>query len=132
MKKIAIVIGLAIVAIGGLMFMGSSNPTVNKNVAFAQVQQEVKKDATLYDVRTPEEFSAGHFQNATLLPLQDIQAGKLPKEAKDKKLYVYCRSGNRSSQAKALLEKAGYTDVVDLGGLSDVQAAGGKLITKEG
>ena len=87
----------------------------------------IKSGAHLLDVRTKEEFDEGHFVRAELFPLQDIEAGKLPDISKDSKIYLYCRSGNRSSQAKALLEKAGYTDVTDLGGLAGVQRIGGNL-----
>jgi phage shock protein E len=56
-----------------------------------------------------------------------MQVGKLPEVAKDTKIYVYCQSGNRSSQAVKILTDAGYANVSDLGGLQDVQANGGKL-----
>lgn len=131
MKRIGILIVVALIGVGGASLLNGSNPATTDR-AFAQVQQEIEKDAALYDVRTPDEFAVGHFKNATLLPVQAIEAGTLPEEPKDKKLYIYCRSGNRSSQAKALLEDAGYTNVIDLGGLGDVQAMGGTLITKEG
>lgn len=61
------------------------------------------------------------------MPLHEIEAGRLPEVSKDTKLYVYCRSGSRSFQAKQLLDDAGFTNVVDLGGLRDVQMMGGKL-----
>ena len=58
-----------------------------------------------------------------------MQAGKLPDVAKDTKIYVYCHSGNRSGQATTILKNAGYTNVIDLHGLADVQTIGGKIIT---
>ena len=100
------------------------------SLPFATVSSSVqKKRAHLYDVRTPEEFKAGHFAGATNWPLQDMLAGKLPDVPKDAKIYVYCRSGNRSGQATTLLKSAGYSNVTDLRGLSDVQNMGGKLLT---
>lgn len=95
---------------------------------FETIHQEVVSGrASLYDVRTPEEFASGAFDQAVNLPLQSIQAGSVPKEAKDSKIYLYCRSGNRSSQAASELEKAGYINVIDLGGLGDVEKIGGNL-----
>lgn len=88
---------------------------------FNIIQDSLKDGAMLMDVRTSDEFSSGHFAGATNLDVQDISAGKLPNTAKSTKLYVYCRSGNRSAQAVTLLKKAGFTDVVDLGGISDVE-----------
>ncbi len=94
---------------------------------FAAIQDEIKQGALLLDVRTSEEFAAGHFENATNLPLAKIQAGQYPNVDKNTTIYVYCRSGNRSAQAKQLLEKAGFAKVEDLGGLEDVEKMGGNL-----
>jgi rhodanese-related sulfurtransferase len=93
-----------------------------------EVYAAVDSGSLLLDVRTPEEFAIGHFERATLLPLADIQAGKMPTVAKDKPLYVYCRSGNRSAEAVQLLRQAGFSIVVDLGGLSDVADIGGRQV----
>lgn len=95
---------------------------------FAAIQEDMKNGAQLIDVRTPEEFKAGHFDNAINLPLAKIQASEQPTVAKNTTIHVYCRSGNRSSQAKQLLEKAGFINVKDLGGLGDVEKLGGVLI----
>jgi phage shock protein E len=80
------------------------------------------------DVRTPEEYAAGYIDGAENLPLANIQSGQLPDVSKDAKLYLYCRSGNRSAQAKSVLESAGHTNVIDLGGIQDVVSMGGKQI----
>ena len=97
---------------------------------FSQIENEVKNgNATLLDVRSPQEFSVGHFANATNLDVEEISAGNLPEKPKDSKIYLYCRSGNRSAQATALLKEAGFTNITDLGGLPQVQALGGKLVT---
>ena len=130
-----IIAGLvAIVALFGgaaLLSNNKSGADATQKQTYQEVQSAVEKGAKLYDVRTPEEFAAGFFAEATNLPLQDIQQGKLPDTSKDQKLYVYCRSGNRSGQAKQILEDEGYTNVIDLGGLTNVQAMGGKFIEKE-
>ena len=103
--------------------------TQEKTVQFAGISQEVQSGiATLLDVRTPEEYNTSHFANATLFPLQTIESGTLPNFAKDSKIYLYCRSGNRSAQATTLLQKAGFTNITDLGGLSDVEQVGGVLL----
>lgn len=85
--------------------------------------------ATIYDVRTDEEYARDHVSSAKLLPLADIQAGKYPSEAKDSVIAIYCRSGNRSKEAKELLEKAGYNNIIDMGSISDT-ANYGLSITK--
>ena len=133
MKKV--IIGIVIVAILGvatLVLFGekSSNNTAEPvdTLTFTTVQADVQSGAQLIDVRTIEEFEAGHFENAINLPVEEIQEGKMPSAEKDTTIYVYCRSGNRSAQAKTALNASGYTNVVDLGGLTDVEAIGGEQV----
>lgn len=82
--------------------------------------------ALLIDVREPDEFAADHAENAKNIPLGDIEAGKLTKANMTVKIYVYCRSGKRAGVAKTALEKQGYTNVENLGGLSDWREIGGR------
>ena len=91
------------------------------------VQNELQNNtALLIDVREPDEFAVGHAENAKNIPLGDIEAGKLTEATKTVKIYVYCRSGKRAGVAKTALEKQGYTNVENLGGLSDWREIGGR------
>jgi len=77
------------------------------------------------DVRTPGEFAQGHLANALLIPVQVLAAeiGQLS-DYKDKPVFIYCRSGNRSTVAAKLLKDQGFTNVVNLRkGLREWQAA---------
>jgi rhodanese-related sulfurtransferase len=67
-------------------------------------------NVTLLDVRTPKEFKSGHLQDATLIPLSRLEENleKLT-PYKNRKIIVYCRSGNRSVSASRILEKHGFT-----------------------
>ena len=97
---------------------------------FSKIETQVKNgDAILLDVRSPQEFATGHFANATNLDVEEIRTGKTPDVAKDSKIYLYCRSGNRSAQATSLLKEDGFNNITDLGGLPAVQDMGGKLVT---
>ena len=129
MKKILIFIGVAIVLVGGLLaFNGQGNETTTESSnEYAQVQQALNDGAALLDVRTPAEYDEGHIAGAELFPLQQIEAGTLPDVEKDQTIYVYCRSGNRSAEATRLLTQAGYTDIVDLGGMQNVVAMGAEV-----
>lgn len=129
MNKILIAtVTVAIIAIGVVAVNSNNQPSsASDTTSFSVIQTDVKAGAKLYDVRTSQEFATGHITGATNWSLQDMQVGKLPGVDKTTKLYVYCQSGNRSSQATALLKEAGYTSVTDLGGIQDVQAAGGTL-----
>lgn len=75
-------------------------------------------DVPVIDVRTPEEFAAGHIPGAVNIPLDDIETD-IASVIGDKNapFALYCRSGNRSGQALMLLENAGYTTMVNLGGI---------------
>jgi rhodanese-related sulfurtransferase len=98
-------------------------------VTFASIQQDIENGALFYDVRTQQEFGVGRFERAENWPLQAMQAGELPVVDKDKKIYIHCQSGNRSAQAARILKDAGYTNVIDLGGLNKVKSIGGKLVS---
>jgi phage shock protein E len=72
---------------------------------------------TLLDVRTPEEYAAGHLQGSMLIPHTSIRE-KVGAAVPDKQaqIFVYCHSGRRSSIACQALTELGYTKVVNLGG----------------
>jgi phage shock protein E len=74
----------------------------------------------IVDVRTLQEWNDGHIEGAVLIPYDQIDKsiGTIAKD-KSKKIYVYCRSGRRSTIAGETLSKMGYKDVVNLGSLED-------------
>lgn len=138
MKKVIIGLVALVALVGG--FFALSSPDTGTNTAqtqttssaptsFSQVQSAIAGGGQLLDVRTAEEYVAGHIGGATNFSLQDLQAGKLPTGSKDQALFVYCHSGNRSGQAYTILKNAGYTNVTDLGAITHVQDIGGKLVT---
>lgn len=127
MKPLLAIVG--VIAIATMIFFVHNNQS-NKTDSvdrYDAIKQDVADGAQLLDVRTPEEFSEGHIKEAVNLPLQQIQAGEEPRVDKDSTLYVYCRSGNRSAQAAAILRDGGY-NVKDLGGMSAVAAMGGEVV----
>lgn len=128
-KGLLITIGIVALLFGSLVVASKGNhASSSPALSFATVQQDTAKGAKLYDVRTAEEFTTGHIDSSVNWPVEMIATGKMPDVAKDVKIYVYCESGSRSAQASGLLKNAGYTNVVDLGGLAHVEAMGGKLI----
>jgi rhodanese-related sulfurtransferase len=68
----------------------------------------------LVDVRTPGEFSQGHPKGAVNIPLDRV-ASSIDKFKGKKNIVVFCRSGNRSSQAKSILQSKGIANVTDGG-----------------
>jgi len=81
-------------------------------------------EASWVDVRSAEEYASGHVSSAVNIPYTEIltRIGEVT-EDKDALIYVYCRSGRRSGIAKEALEEAGFSNVVNLGGLEDAQSA---------
>ena len=73
----------------------------------------------ILDVRRQYEYDAGHIKNAILLPVSDIASIVEMGYEKDQKIVVYCRTGHRSHEAAEKLNKLGYTNVYDLGGILD-------------
>lgn len=100
---------------------------ITQTKPFAAIEQDMKNGAILLDVRTSQEFKEGHVKGAVNLDVEDMLSGKTPDTTKNSKIYVYCRSGNRSAQAVAVLERAGFEDVNDLGGLSEIEQMGAKV-----
>lgn len=85
-----------------------------------------KEEITIVDVRTPEEYKTGHLEDSILLPLVTIntKAGEILPD-KNRKLFVYCRTGHRSAQAVETLMQMGYTDVHSMdGGITSWQNSG--------
>jgi phage shock protein E len=82
-----------------------------------------EQGALLLDVRSAAEFESGHVDGARLVPHDEV-GGRIDEIAslldgdRNKPIVVYCRSGKRSKKAKQTLEQAGFTQVVDLGGMS--------------
>lgn len=74
--------------------------------------------AVLLDVRTGGEYAAGHIHGSRNLPLQEIEKAPSLIPRRDTPLFVCCQSGARSRQAAALLQKQGYTNVTNIGGIS--------------
>jgi rhodanese-related sulfurtransferase len=83
------------------------------------------------DVRTPQEFSAGHIQGAKNVDFYSAQFGaEVSKLDKNKPLYVYCAVGGRSASAAGMLIKQGFTKVYDLAGGIESWKRAGKKVTR--
>lgn len=90
------------------------SPDINQGVK----EYHATPGAVLLDVRTPQEYKEGHISGSKNVPLQTI--GNLTSIADDQQipLYVYCHSGARSRQAVSMLQRMGYTNVKNIGGIT--------------
>jgi rhodanese-related sulfurtransferase len=74
----------------------------------------IDKGAFLVDVREPGEFASGSVKGAVNIPLGTIPT-QLSQFKSKENIVVFCRSGNRSGQAKQFLEQSGIANVVNGG-----------------
>ena len=117
-------------------FSGCSNKSVETNKEVSTVQKKAsfsnitpeeakkrldsEKNIILLDVRTKEEYDTGHIKDASLMPVDTIKEESV-KNLLDKEaiIFVYCRSGSRSSSAANILIEQGYKNVYNLGGINN-------------
>ena len=69
---------------------------------------EAGKAPLVLDVRTQEEYAAGHVPGAVLIPHDQIET-RIAELGEPRALVVYCKSGRRSGLAETVLKKHGFT-----------------------
>ena len=90
---------------------------------YKKIKQETAKEimdtrpCLILDVRTEDEFALGHVENSICIPVDDLdkRLGELPD--KEQTILVCCRSGKSSKLAAEYLDRQGYENVYDFGGL---------------
>lgn len=129
MKKLLVLLA-ALLGITVLAGCGSSGgvTTVDPQAFLSTAKQP---GVVVVDVRTPQEYAAGHVDGAINIDVEggsfDTEIAKLDKNAT---YAVYCHSGRRSGLATDAMGKAGFTHVYNLsGGIGDLQAAGATIVS---
>lgn len=91
-------------------------------VSAGTARKYLKEGAWVVDVRSAEEFRAGHLPDAVNIPLGELH-DCLPRRVSDKNqvLLLHCLSGMRSGMARRALKAMGYTRVFNLGSLGRAQ-----------
>lgn len=84
----------------------------------AKEMMDTIKNCVILDVRTKDEFQAGHIKGAVNFPNEDIDENFSAVESLDTCILVYCRSGHRSLNASAKLGLIGYTNIYEFGGIN--------------
>lgn len=133
MRKSIIAVAIAGAA---LLLAGCSSSTAStSDVRTVGVDEFVaamtQPDVTVIDVRTPEEFAAGHVDGALNINVEDPGFEAAIAALEPAGAYaVYCRSGRRSLIATDAMSAAGFTNITNLeGGLADLQSAGAPIVT---
>ena len=120
MKKLfTVVLSAAAIAVP---FFASANTAPQTEQSAVQPE---KAKGVWIDVRSAEEFNAGHLQDAVNIPHDKIIA-RIQAVSPDKNAPVnlYCRSGRRAEAALNELKNAGYTNVTNHGGYEDLVKKG--------
>jgi len=79
--------------------------------------KEKSLNQTIIDIRTPEEFSEGHIEGAININFFDKAfLDQMSQFDKSKPVFLYCRSGNRTSSASKKIANLGFEQVYDLQG----------------
>lgn len=104
MKKLIVIVSL-------LLCVACSNN--NTMITYKEIIK--LEDKIIVDIREKTEFKSGHILGAINIPLGEIKNSELDK---NKTIIVYCRSGNRSNQAREILDSLGY-EVYDLGSIDN-------------
>lgn len=120
-----------IILLGGLLVAGlcsticvqAQDSTAGKTISQNKFQRLLKKNNTvLLDVRTADEYKAGHIPGAIQIDVMqpDDFKKKVSSLDKEKRYLIYCRSGKRSSNAKVVMKQLGFTRLYDLeGGINE-------------
>lgn len=89
-----------------------------------------KNSGIVLDVRTLGEYKSGHLKDALLIPIQSLSNRlKELKGKEDTPIYIYCRSGNRSTVASKILIDAGFNKIYNLrAGINDWKRAGFSVV----
>lgn len=93
--------------------------TASISMKEAQAELEKDKHIVLLDVRNTDEYRQGHIKGSINVPLHLVPV-TLSEKVPDKKarIFVYCLSGGRSSQARGWMVQNGYENVTNIGGIT--------------
>lgn len=114
MKKILIILILSL-TICGCDSKENSDVNYTKDGQIEKIMSENKY--IIVDVRTKEEYAEGHIIGAINIPYDEIDENS--NLDKNKIIFVYCKSGNRSKTAFNILTNLGY-NAYDLGAFSEI------------
>lgn len=103
--------------------------TTSLEASLFEKMLEQTPEPQLVDVRTPKEYSEGYIPGAVLMDIKDTHFNKQILELDvTRPVFVYCRSGKRSMEAAAILEKNKFTVVYNLNGGINAWKAKGKPV----
>jgi rhodanese-related sulfurtransferase len=125
--RILIAVLLAVAAIAVAACGGSTAPSAIQKVSAGEAAGMLDSRVVI-DVRTPAEYAAGHIAGAQNISVEAADfASRIASLDKTAAYLVYCHSGRRSAIAADQMAAAGFSDIVDAGGMADLVAAGARV-----
>ncbi len=124
--SVSLVIGVALTG-GCVLDETATIEDITPQEAFALIQSnQDNPDFVIIDVRTPEEFSAEHIENASNIDFYSATfRDELDNLDKNKTYLIYCRSGGRSGSALDIMAELNFKEVYNiLGGINQWKAEG--------
>jgi len=140
-KNMKIIKKIITIIIGTAVFLFSGCVDSEKNIQNSEIQETQKAEITqistsvsakqfksftskitkhdlnnvILDVRTLPEFQSGHIKNAQMIDFYKVDfREKLSVLDKNKKYFIYCRSGDRSGKTLKIMKKLGFANVYNL------------------
>ena len=94
--------------------------SIAKDVTITEFKKLIEKGGIVVDVRTPNEYNAGHLENAININFYDPNfKTEIVKLDHSKTILVYCKSGGRSGKSMSIMKENGFKTVYNmLGGYS--------------
>jgi phage shock protein E len=126
MKKIFVLFVALVSTVLSYAQESKEKPIVDSIKISSKLLKDIKKGKViLVDVRTPEEYKAGHLKYSQNIDFkkEDFK-NKIVELDKNKTVYLYCRTGNRSGKTADILKKSGYANVYNIGGFDYLKTTG--------
>ena len=99
-----------------------------REIAAADAVKNPEPGTVYFDCREPNEYALGHIPGAVFIPRGNLETKIEAAISRDKKILIYCASGNRSALAADTMQQMGYTDVASMsGGFRGWVDAGGEV-----
>ena len=120
MKKIIILLVMILLLVTGCGTVVEERKTISYEEVNGLIENYENLDYVyIIDVREEDEYNEGHLINSYNIPLSILDNIQNENISLDAKIIVYCRSGNRSKTAQEMLNSMGYTNVYDMGGITN-------------
>ncbi|MCR8666490.1 rhodanese-like domain-containing protein [Aestuariibaculum sp. M13] len=130
MRRIIVLVSVILISFFGCKGLSTQKDIANVPVSSAIELVDNTSKLQLIDVRTPEEYEAGHLERAANIDFfSDSFRAEIEKLDKHKPVLVYCKSGGRSSKSAAIFKELGFTKIYNMeGGITSWKEAGYKTV----